>query len=333
MREPHPFARFINILGRGKSLTRPLTIDEAREAMGMILDGQVLPEQLGAFLMLLRVKEETGEEIAGFVQAAQARFVRPADAPAVDLDWPSYAGKKRQLPWYILAALLVAGGGRRVLMHGLDGHTPGRVWSPDALRRLGAPVARDASEAAQHLQRSNFAYLPLTQFHPTLADLMGMKPVLGLRSAVNTLARALNPFGARASLVGVFHPGYMIVHRDADMLLDRGRTVIFRGDGGEAERRPNKPCEALIVQDGACVEERWPAFVDPSQPADEHMDLDRLAAVWRGDLSDAYGEAAVIGTTALALRALGEADDPQHARASAEALWQARDRARLAAVA
>ena len=58
MREPHPFARFINILGRGKSLTRSLTVEEAEEAMAMILAGEVLPEQLGAFLMLLRVKEE-----------------------------------------------------------------------------------------------------------------------------------------------------------------------------------------------------------------------------------------------------------------------------------
>ena len=69
-REPHPFARFINILGRGKTLTRSLTIDEAERAMAMVLAGETLPEQLGAFLMLLRVKEESPEEIAGFVRAA-----------------------------------------------------------------------------------------------------------------------------------------------------------------------------------------------------------------------------------------------------------------------
>ena len=64
-RDPHPFARFVNILGRGKSLTRSLTEGEAEEAMAMILAGETLPEQLGAFLMLLRVKEESAEEIAG----------------------------------------------------------------------------------------------------------------------------------------------------------------------------------------------------------------------------------------------------------------------------
>ncbi len=77
MREPHPFARFINILGRGKTLTRSLTIEEAEEAMAMILRGETLPEQLGAFLMLLRVKEESPAEIAGFVRAARALTRRP----------------------------------------------------------------------------------------------------------------------------------------------------------------------------------------------------------------------------------------------------------------
>ena len=80
----------------------------------MILAGRVLPEQLGAFLMLLRVKEESPEEIAGFVRAARASMRPPAGAPHVDLDWSSYAGKGRQLPWFILSALLLARNGWRV---------------------------------------------------------------------------------------------------------------------------------------------------------------------------------------------------------------------------
>jgi anthranilate phosphoribosyltransferase len=70
--QEHPFTPYVRILGRGKSNSRPLTIDEAKTAMAMILEGKALPEQIGAFLMLLRFKEETPEEIAGFVKAAQA---------------------------------------------------------------------------------------------------------------------------------------------------------------------------------------------------------------------------------------------------------------------
>jgi anthranilate phosphoribosyltransferase len=63
----HPFAEYIRILGKGKKGSRPLTQDEAYHAMKMILAEEVLPIQLGAFLMLMRVKEETPEELAGFL--------------------------------------------------------------------------------------------------------------------------------------------------------------------------------------------------------------------------------------------------------------------------
>lgn len=332
IREPHPFARFVNILGRGKSLTRALTQDEARAAMGMILDGEVLPEQLGAFLMLLRIKEETGAEIAGFVEAARARFHRPDDAPPVDLDWPSYAGKSRQSPWYILAALALADEGVRVLMHGLSGHGAGRVYSTDALASLGVPLARDGQEAAAQLARSNFAWLPLEAINAMLADMMGLRPVLGLRSCVHTLARALDPFGATASLIGIFHPGYMDIHRDAALALDAGRALIFRGDGGEGERRPNKPCEIYLAADGACETARWPAMMkDSTQAAEGAIDLGRLGALWRGESVDDYGEGAVIGTIALALKATGREQDVDQAQNRAQDIWRARDVRRLRA--
>ena len=106
----------IRILGKGKRGARSLTREEAREAMGMLLDEKVEESQLGAFLMLLRHKEESPEELAGFTQAVRERL----DAPAlnVDVDWPTYAGKKRHLPWFLLAAKCLAQHGVRILMHG-----------------------------------------------------------------------------------------------------------------------------------------------------------------------------------------------------------------------
>jgi len=98
----HPFAAFVRILGKGKRGARDLTREEAREAMGMLLDGKVEDAQLGAFLMLLRHKEESAEELAGFTEAVRERVQAPAIA--VDRDWPSYAGKNGHLPWYLLAA-------------------------------------------------------------------------------------------------------------------------------------------------------------------------------------------------------------------------------------
>ena len=73
----HAFAPYIRILGKGKTGTRSLTQEEAREAFGMVLRGDAEPIQVGAFLMLLRVKEETPQELAGFVQACRENMVAP----------------------------------------------------------------------------------------------------------------------------------------------------------------------------------------------------------------------------------------------------------------
>ena len=282
---PHPFARFIAILGRGRNLSRALTLEEAEGAMTMILEGHVLPEQLGAFLMLLRVKEESPAELAGFVRAVrkslpQPPIVRPA------IDWSSYAGKKRQLPWFLLAALCLAQNGHSVFMHGFDGHTAGRLYTGEVLRSLGLAPAKNFVEAARDLARRNFAYMDLTDISPPLARMMGFKKILGLRSPVHTLARMINPFGAPSFLQGIFHPNYMTTHRDAALLLGEKNMAVFRGEGGEIERRPGKPCETLGVLDGVGFEERWPPLMEePRQLPDELMEFSRLVSVWRNETS------------------------------------------------
>ncbi len=254
----HPFSGFVRLLGRGKTLSRSLTPEEAEQAMGMILDGEALPEQIGAFLMLLRMKEETGAEIAGFVRAARARLPAPSARP--DLDWPCYAGKARRSPWHLLAALRLAGAGYRVALHGLDGHTPGRLYAGETLARLGLPPARDVAEAQAQLEARGFAYLSLDRIQPELARLLLLKPVLGLRSAVNTLARGLNPFGARASLQAAFHPSYVAIHRDAALALG-DRVWSFGGDGGENERRPEKPVEIAAAENGEARDFTLPPLI------------------------------------------------------------------------
>ncbi len=328
---PHPFARFIAILGRGKNLTRPLTVEEAEDAMSLILADQVLPEQLGAFLMLLRVKEETGAEIAGFVKAVRKSLPAPPQ-DLVEVDWSSYAGKKRQLPWFLLAALCLAQNGHSVFMHGFDGHTAGRLYTGDVLRAMGLAPAENFDEAAAQLKARKFAYMDLGKISPPLARMMGFKKILGLRSPVHTLARMINPFGAPSLLQGIFHPNYMRTHRDAALILGQKNMCVFRGEGGEIERRPTKPCETMSIADGIAYEERWPPLMDESrQPHDEAMDPSRLFAFWRGEINDPYAEAAVTGTIAIALRTMGLVADMETAQSRAETYWRARDPGRLLA--
>lgn len=330
MTEEHPFAHYIRTLGKGKQGSRALSEDEAQEALRMILAGQVAPVQLGAFLMLMRVKEETPAEVAGMARAARAALVRPENAPAVDLDWSSYAGKRRQLPWFLLSALLLAENGVTVFMHGTDGHTPGRVYTGQALAALGISACASLAQAAEALGRERFAYLPLTHLSPVLEEMIQLRALLGLRSPLHTVARLLNPWNAPYLMQGIFHPGYAALHQQAALLLEQPHAAVFKGEGGEIERNPDIACTVLTVDDGTLGEQTWPALFTSRHLKDERMEVARLPALWCGDIDDEYGTAAVIGTAAIALKLLGKAASHDKALTLAQTWWQERARERYA---
>ncbi len=328
MQQAHPFSRFVAILGRGKTKQRHLTLEESREAMSMILRGEALPEQIGAFLMLLRLKEEAPEEIAGFTLGARETFDLPENIPEVDLDWSSYAGKRIQLPWFLLSVLALSNAGYRVFMHGTEGHTPGRVYTSEALARLGFPSAASLQEAADHINARNFAYVPLEVLSPRLREMIDLRPILGLRSPVHSFSRMLNPFNAPTMMQGIFHRGFMDIHAGAAQILGQPRMAVFRGEGGEIERRPNKPTVVwTTLGDAAPSSETWPALLaDPHQQADENMQINDLIDMWRGTADNPYAEASITGTLAITLRTMGKADSIEEAQAQAEHLWAARDK-------
>lgn len=319
----HPFAEYIRILGRGKKGARSLTLDEARRAMAMIMADEVEPLQLGAFLMLLRVKEESPAELAGFTQAVREALTLSA-VPGVQLDWPSYAGKRRHLPWYVLSAVLLAAHGITVLMHGTRGRKDDRVYTEDAIKALGLPVSADLHDAGEHIRQRGFAYLPLEHFAAKLKYILDLRSQFGLRSPINTLLRVLNPSGAPYLLQSTFHPGYRQVHQQAAQLLGHTNMSVFKGEGGEIERDPDRPCEVYSLYQGQLSEETWPAlFTTGRHLKQKHLDVDRLKAVWLGE-PDEYADAAITGTAAIALRLLGKADSAPAAQELAEQMWRQR---------
>ncbi|HHJ14199.1 MAG TPA: glycosyl transferase family protein [Gammaproteobacteria bacterium] len=329
--EEHPFAEYIRIIGKGKNGARHLTEKEACQAMRMILRGEVEPVQMGAFLMLTRMQEETPEEVAGFVRATRDVIEIPDDAPAVDLDWSSYAGKRRHLPWFILSTLLLAGAGVRVFMHGASGHTNGRIYTRDVLRELGLAPCTSIAEACQRMREDNFAYLDIQYLCPRMHEIIELRPLMGLRSPVHTVARSINPFKAPHVMQGIFHPGYRPVHQEAAQLLGESHVAVIKGEGGEIERNPDIPCLVQRVYKGELTEEEWPALFERRHVKEDNLDVHRLAAVWRGEARDEYGEGAVIGTAAIALQLLGRAETPEAALTLARELWEARSRERLLA--
>jgi anthranilate phosphoribosyltransferase len=319
--DEHPFAPFVRILGKGKRGARNMTRAEAREAMGMVLDEKVEDTQLGAFLMLLRHKEESPDELAGFTEAVRERLNAPQ--LSVDIDWPTYAGKKRHLPWYLLAAKCLAQNGVRVLMHGGGAHTAGRLYSEQLLELLGIPLCRNWQAVGEALEQHNIAFIPLGDWAPQLQRMIDLRNTLGLRSPIHSLARILNPLGARCGLQSIFHPGYQAVHRDASGLLG-DHAIVVKGDGGEVEINPDTISHLYGTTHGQPWDEEWPALSDRRHVKPATLDPDHLVAIWRGELQDSYPQLALISTMALALRGLGMPRAEAFERA--ERYWASRDK-------
>ena len=325
----HPFAEFIKILGKGKKGARDMSLDEAYRAMHMILTNQVEPIQLGAFLMLVRIKEETREELAGFVQAARETIACNTRAPSADLDWSSYAGKRRHLPWFLLSSLLLAENNIKVFMHGAGGHTQGRLYTETALEALGIKPASSLAESEQQLQSQFFSYLSLEHICRPLFDMINLRPVMGLRSPVHTLVRLLNPLNAPYSIQGIFHPSYRQVHQNAALILQQPHMAVLKGEGGETERNPDVECLVQSVHEGELQDEIWPAIFTSRHMKAEQLDPTLLKQVWQGSVEDEFAEASIIGTAAIALRLMNKAQNQDDAQQLANHFWQTRNHHRF----
>ncbi len=318
MLDEHRFAQYVRTLGRGPGRSRNLTREEARTALGMVLQGEADPHQVGAFLMLLRYRGEDPAEMAGLVEACRESMGAglPAGCAAVDLDWPSYgAGRTRGEPWFLLAALALGRAGHRVLMHGSNEFSRGTAVA-EGLATLGMRAARDRGDAVRLLDEAGFAYLPLAAMCPALDRLLRLRSLLGLRSPLNTAARLVNPFDARAGVDGVFHPGYIALHLQTAERLGRQRLVVVKGGGGEAERSAVKAVAAHWFDRVAGAGELGleAAGVPDGEGAAG------LAETWLG--AGGTGAATARATVGLGLLALGVG--PEGLEAAAGRVWDGR---------
>lgn len=293
----------IRALGRGKKGSRNLTRAEAHFAMTAILDGTMTQAQLGALLMLMRVKEETPEEIAGFVDACQEAIAQANQNP-IDINWPAYAGKKKQPSWYLLSAKLLAQNGCRILLHGGGEHTAGRQYARQVCPLLNIPVADRLMQAAQLIEDQNIAYISIGQVLPVISDLIDMKAELGLRSPVNTLVRHIAPLPATLTLQSMFHPPYMAIHHEAAALLEQHCNIVLKGDGGEFEVRPDSQSRVAIHNPSAPTPENLEAKLTQRVVRPETVQETPLIDLWNGVEDNVYGTAAVLQTSALVLSQL-----------------------------
>lgn len=300
-------APFVQIVARGKGRARAMTMEEARDAMTLILNGNAAPEAVGALLMVMRLRGESADEIAGFSDALRAHV--DGALPKADLDWPSYAaGRSRGAPLFLLSAALVGNAGYRVSMHGWNAHQSGGAALREALPLLGP----------------NVTYSPLETLSQSAFDLLALRDTFGLRSCFNTVLRMWNPSRAPATVQGVFHPSYRGLQAQAAALLGQGQLSIIKGGGGEFERHPSKKITVFGLRDGLHIEKPVRPIANETRrlhEADRPIDLH---ALWQGRSHDPFAIATITGTAALALWTLKAAPTVADAEHLAQDLWATR---------
>ncbi len=224
-------SHYIKDIGRGKDGARALDRAQAADLMGQILDQQVSDLELGAFCLAMRIKGETPEEMAGFLDATHARLnkVHTGQVPTVVL--PSYNGARKLPVLTPLLALLLAREGVAVLVHG-SATEDKRISSQAVFDHLGvAAMSAPAPAVAGQVQ-----YIPTRVLHAGLERLLAVRRVVGLRNPGHSLVKLMNPCSSEsgpALVVSSYtHPEYL-QSMSATFALTGQHALLLRGTEGE----------------------------------------------------------------------------------------------------
>ncbi|WP_019647214.1 glycosyl transferase family protein [Novispirillum itersonii] len=307
---PHRrLARHIGVLGiAGGGNGRPLTEDEAEEALSIILSGEADPVQIGALFGMMRLRGSTAPELAGFVRAARSHIAaRVGTGLSADLDWPCYTSPNyHNPPWFFHAARLLARAGLKVVLHGSTGtgQTSGRYQL--IARSLDIPVCTTAQEIGQALIETNIAYIPLASLAPQIYRLLGLHGLMEVRSPVFETVHMLKPVDSRTSLLGVAKPTYKDLHRDTARLLGWQNLSVLGGTRDVAQFSPFRLSTIHRLTDGLADDVVIPAQMHqpPPTPRPRGTNLEYWHSVWTGGIRDTRAELTVIGTAAFALLSL-----------------------------
>jgi anthranilate phosphoribosyltransferase len=283
--EAKELTRIIKEIGRGKHAARDLNRDDARALFAAMLAGAVPDLQLGAVLMALRIKGESLEELAGFLDACEASYTHlSTPAGIAPLVIPAYNGA-RQLPNLTpLLAHLVAREGVPVLVQGVTADA-GRVTTYEVLAAMGIVAAASLAQAQAQLTASGLAFISIDVLAPPLARLLALRRKMGVRSSGHTLAKMLQPFSAPAvRLVSVTHPEYVVRMREFFTRFDKN-ALLLRGAEGEAVAHPRR--EPLIDWLNGTSVETWGAGADEYTPLSPPLPESRDAEVTAQWINDA----------------------------------------------
>ncbi len=257
---------YIKEIGRGKDGARPLTRAQSSDLLGQILDERVTDFEIGAFCLAMRIKGETAQEMAGFLDAIDSRINKLPYLGSPTVVLPSYNGA-RKLPLLTpLLALLLARQGLAVVLHGMTTEAS-RVGAQDVLAALGIAAQTQITSVAP----GTLSFVPTSLLCPALARLLDVRRVVGLRNPAHSLVKLTNPCEGPALLVSSYtHPEYA-ASMGATFRLMRSNALLLRGTEGEAVADPRRTpaMDAFVNGEMRRVQEQQAGSLDqlPGLPA------------------------------------------------------------------
>lgn len=227
-----------------------LTEKEAEEVMNEIMDGAATPAQIAAYLMGLRLKGETVEEIAGSVRAMRERAVRIAIGDPLVVDTCGTGGDGRHtFNVSTTTAFVVAGGGLTVAKHG-NRSVSSKSGSADVLAELGVNIHLSPDRVADCINEVGIGFLFAPLYHGAMRHCAVPRQDIGIRTMLNVLGPLTNPAGATIQLLGVYEPrltellGKVLMHLGSqhcfvvhgmdglDEITLTDRTIVSEAKGG-----------------------------------------------------------------------------------------------------
>lgn len=229
-----------------------LSSSEALEAMQVILSGDASPAEIAGFLVALRMKGETAEELAGFARAMR-RMAEPVDPrlngePLLDT---CGTGGDGSCTFNIstIAAFVVAGAGVRVAKHG-NRSISGKCGSADLLEALGVRLPMTPARAAEAIREVGIGFLFAPSIHTAMKYAQPVRVALKMRTVFNLLGPLTNPAGATAQLVGAPSPAAAELMAGALAGLELERGFVVHGSDGLDEITTTGPTLAFEIRNG-----------------------------------------------------------------------------------
>ncbi len=241
---------YIKEIGRGRDGARALKREQAADLMGQVLDGQVSDLEVGAFCLAMRIKGETAEEMAGFLDATHSRLhTLPVNPQANAVVLPCYNGARKLPVLTPLLAHLLAREGVAVIMHGTATEAS-RISSQEVLASMGVM----ALSTVREVQAGEVVFAPTELLCPGLKRLLDVRRVVGLRNPSHSLVKLMNPVQNNATqkvlrISSYTHPEYLH-SMAATFALTQARALLLRGTEGEVVADARRQPQMDIFVDG-----------------------------------------------------------------------------------